>query len=132
APASCGLETHGFCKEGTAFDFIQDRHIELDRELPLNTFSGSLGTGRIHGLWRIIEGTLQASGRTGSRQVRKRQRVVRRRQGPDRNRYHVYLRGRSLLSRGSESPAPGCPSRQVMRREDTEPILPIAGSPTVQ
>ena len=46
------------------------RHIELDGELPLNTFGGSLGTGRIHGLWHIIEGALQASGRAGSRQVK--------------------------------------------------------------
>jgi hypothetical protein len=37
--------------------------------LPLNIFGGSLGTGRIHGLWHIIEGALQASGRAGSRQA---------------------------------------------------------------
>jgi hypothetical protein len=35
------------CKEGEALDFIQDGHIELDGELPVNAF-GSLGTGRIH------------------------------------------------------------------------------------
>jgi hypothetical protein len=29
-----------------------------------------LGTGRIHGLWHIIEGALQASGRAGTRQVK--------------------------------------------------------------
>ena len=60
-----GLESYGFCKEGEALDFIQDGRIELDGELPLNTFGGSLGTGRIHGLWHIIEGALQASGRAG-------------------------------------------------------------------
>jgi hypothetical protein len=49
---------------------LQDGRIELDGELPLNTFGGSLGTGRIHGLWHIIEGALQASGRAGSRQVK--------------------------------------------------------------
>ena len=65
-----GLELYGFCKEGEALDFIQDGRIELDGELPLNTFGGSLGTGRIHGLWHIIEGALQASGRAGSRQVK--------------------------------------------------------------
>jgi acetyl-CoA acetyltransferase len=64
-----GLETYGFCEQSTALDFIQDRRIELDGELPLNTFGGSLGTGRIHGL-HIIEGALQASGRAGSRQVK--------------------------------------------------------------
>ena len=65
-----GLESYGFCKEGEALDFIQGGRIELDGELPLNTFGGSLGTGRIHGLWHIIEGALQASGRAGSRQVK--------------------------------------------------------------
>jgi acetyl-CoA acetyltransferase len=65
-----GLESYGFCKEGEALDFIQDGRIELDGDLPLNTFGGSLGTGRIHGLWHIIEGALQASGRAGSRQVK--------------------------------------------------------------
>ena len=65
-----GLESYGFCNEGEALDFIQDGRIELDGELPLNTFGGSLGTGRIHGLWHIIEGALQAAGRAGSRQVK--------------------------------------------------------------
>src|SRR6202008_33034 len=65
-----GLESYGFCKEGEALDFIQDGRIELDGALPLNTFGGSLGTGRIHGLWHIIEGALQASGRAGSRKVK--------------------------------------------------------------
>jgi acetyl-CoA acetyltransferase len=65
-----GLESYGFCNEGEALDFIQDGRIELGGELPLNTFGGSLGTGRIHGLWHIIEGALQASGRAGSRQVK--------------------------------------------------------------
>src|SRR5438067_1274711 len=65
-----GIESYGFCGEGEALDFVQDGRIELDGELPLNTFGGSLGTGRIHGLWHIIEGALQASGRAGSRQVK--------------------------------------------------------------
>ena len=65
-----GLESYGFCKEGEALDFIQDGRMELDGELPLNTFGGSLSTGRIHGLWHIIEGVLQASGRAGERQVK--------------------------------------------------------------
>ena len=41
-----GLNRTGFCKEGEALDFIQDGRIELDGELPLNTFGGSLGTGK--------------------------------------------------------------------------------------
>jgi acetyl-CoA acetyltransferase len=65
-----GLESYGFCKRGEALDFIQGGRIGLDGELPLNTFGGSLGTGRIHGLWHIIEGALQASGRAGARQIK--------------------------------------------------------------
>jgi hypothetical protein len=61
-----GLESFGFWKEGEAHDLIQDRHIELDGELPLNTFGGGLGTGRNHGLWHVIEDALRASGRAGS------------------------------------------------------------------
>ena len=38
--------------------------------MPLNSFGRSLGTGRIHVLWHIIEGALQASGRAGPRQVK--------------------------------------------------------------
>ncbi len=60
----------GSARRGKHLDFIQDGRIELDGDLPLNTFGGSLGTGRIHGLWHIIEGALQASGRAGSRQVK--------------------------------------------------------------
>jgi len=63
------LESHGFCNEGEALDFIQDGRIELDGELPPNLFGDSLSTGRIHGFWHIIEGALQASGRAGSRHV---------------------------------------------------------------
>jgi hypothetical protein len=65
-----GLDSDGFCKEGTALDLIQDGRTELGGELPLNTFGGSLGTGRIHGLWHIIGDALQASDRAGSRQVK--------------------------------------------------------------
>lgn len=65
-----GLESYGFCEEGEALDFIQDGRMELDGELPLNTFGGSLSAGRLHGLWHIIEGALQAAGRAGERQVK--------------------------------------------------------------
>ena len=92
-----GLESYGFCKEGEALDFIQDGRIELDGELPLNTFGGSLGTGRIHGLWHIIEGALQASGRAGSRQVKDANVSLRRRQRPDRDRHDFYFCRRPVL-----------------------------------
>jgi len=65
-----GLESYGFCGRGEALDFIQNGRIEQDGELPLNTFGGSLSAGRLHGLWHIIEGALQASGRAGERQVK--------------------------------------------------------------
>ena len=65
-----GLESYGFCEEGEALDFIQDGRMELDGDLPLNTFGGSLSAGRLHGLWHIIEGALQAAGRAGDRQVK--------------------------------------------------------------
>lgn len=64
-----GLESYGFCGEGEALDFIQDGRMELDGELPPNTFGGSLGTGRIHGLWHIIEG---APGQGRQRVLRRR------------------------------------------------------------
>ena len=65
-----GFEAYGFCKEGEALDYIQDGRVELDGELPVNTFGGSLSAGRLHGGWHIIEGALQASGRGGARQVK--------------------------------------------------------------
>src|SRR5262249_43943804 len=90
---------YGFCKEGEALDFIQDGRIELDGELPLNTFGGSLGTGRIHGHRGIIEGCLAGLGPRRFTPSRGRQRVVRRRQRPDRDRHDLYLRARALLTK---------------------------------
>ena len=88
-----GLESYGFCREGEALDFIQDGRIELNGDLPLNTFGGSLGTGRTHGLWHIIEGALRASGRAGPRPGQGRQRLLRRRQRPDRDRHYFDFVG---------------------------------------
>ena len=68
--AIMSLESYGFCKEGEGLDFIQDGRMELDGELPINTFGGSMSAGRLHGLWHIVEGALQATGRAGERQVR--------------------------------------------------------------
>lgn len=65
-----GFEAYGFCKEGEALDFIQNGRVELDGELPVNTFGGSLSAGRLHGGWHIIEGAVQASGRAGAHQVK--------------------------------------------------------------
>lgn len=63
------LEALGFCGEGEAFEFIQDGRIALDGELPVNTFGGQLGEGRLHGIGHIAEAARQAAGRAGERQV---------------------------------------------------------------
>ena len=65
------LEALGFCKEGEAFEFIQDGRVSLSGALPVNTSGGNLGEGRMHGAPHITEAVLQAAGRAGPRQVRK-------------------------------------------------------------
>jgi acetyl-CoA acetyltransferase len=64
------LETLGFCGEGEAFDFMTPERIAIDGELPLNTSSGSLGAGRMHGVPQVMESVLQIQGRSGLRQVK--------------------------------------------------------------
>ena len=63
------LEACGFCKPGEAFEFIQDGRIELGGELPVNTFGGQLGEGRMHGMGHLAEAVRQAAGTAGERQV---------------------------------------------------------------
>ena len=116
-----GLESYGFCKEGEALDFIQDGRIELDGELPLNTFGGSLGTGRIHGLWHIIEGALQASGRAGSRQVKDANVSFVGRERADRDGDDVYLREGAVLSGIAKS---SCAATALNRRSLVHSIAP--------
>ena len=64
-----GLEVAGFCGEGEAFEFVQNGRIELNGELPLNTFGGSINEGRTHGMGHFYEAVLQISKRAGARQV---------------------------------------------------------------
>jgi acetyl-CoA acetyltransferase len=64
------LEYLGFCKEGEAFAFIQDGRIELGGPFPLNTSSGNLGMGRLHGTPHLIEAVRQIMGCCGPRQVK--------------------------------------------------------------
>jgi acetyl-CoA acetyltransferase len=59
----------GWCEPNTAWKFVRDGHCEPDGELPLNTFGGSLGEGRLHGIGHLREGILQVSGRAGPRQI---------------------------------------------------------------
>jgi acetyl-CoA acetyltransferase len=56
-------EALGFCSEGEGFDFI------AAPPMPLNTSSGSLGSGRTHGIAHIMDSVLQVQGRAGARQV---------------------------------------------------------------
>lgn len=62
-------EALGFCPEGTAHRFIQDGAIELGGSIPTNTFGGSLGEGRLHGIGHLQEAYLQVTDQAGPRQV---------------------------------------------------------------
>ena len=63
------LERLGFCGPGEAHAFTQGGRIARGGSLPLNTFGGSLGEGRLHGMGHVREAALQAMGRAGDRQV---------------------------------------------------------------
>jgi len=62
-------EALGFCAEGAAHRFIQDGAIELGGRIPTNTFGGSLGEGRLHGIGHLHEAYLQVTDQAGPRQV---------------------------------------------------------------
>lgn len=63
------LERLGFTGAGGAVDFVRAGGMALAGEMPVNTFGGSLGEGRLHGAGHIREAVLQAMGRAGRRQV---------------------------------------------------------------
>ena len=65
------LEGLGWCAPHTAWKFVRDGHCERDGKLPVNTFGGSLGEGRLHGMGHLREAVLQISGRAGQRQLPK-------------------------------------------------------------
>lgn len=64
------LDGFGITAAGKAPAFIRDGHAARDGKLPINTFGGALGEGRLHGMGHLREAYLQASGRAGPRQVR--------------------------------------------------------------
>jgi acetyl-CoA acetyltransferase len=64
------FEALGFCEVGEAGRFIEDgQRIALDGELPMNTFGGQIGAGRLHGFGFAHEAVVQLRGQGGARQV---------------------------------------------------------------
>lgn len=64
------LEGLGFCERGEGGAFIEGgNRIALDGELPLNTFGGQLGAGRLHGFGFAHEAATQLRGTGGTRQI---------------------------------------------------------------
>ena len=63
------LEKLGFCGHGEAHEFTRDGRIKLGGELPVTTFGGSQGEGRLHGMGHVREGAMQVMERAGERQV---------------------------------------------------------------
>lgn len=64
------LEALGFCDVGEGGRFIEGgKRIALDGELPLNTFGGQIGAGRLHGFGFAHEATVQLRGKGGARQI---------------------------------------------------------------
>ena len=65
------LEALGFCEVGEAGKFIEGgQRIALDGELPLNTFGGQIGAGRLHGFGFAHEAVVQLRGLGGDRQIK--------------------------------------------------------------
>lgn len=64
------LEALGFCEIGEGGRFIEGGHrIARDGELPLNTFGGQIGAGRLHGFGFAHEAVVQLRGEGGARQI---------------------------------------------------------------
>jgi acetyl-CoA acetyltransferase len=66
------LEALGICDEGESGPFVDGgTRLDLDGELPLNTYGGQLSAGRLHGHWVLHEACTQLRGAAGTRQVPK-------------------------------------------------------------
>ena len=64
------LEGLGFCGVGEGGRFIEGgQRIALNGELPLNTFGGQIGAGRLHGFGFAHEAVVQLRGKGGARQI---------------------------------------------------------------
>jgi acetyl-CoA acetyltransferase len=65
------LEALGFCGVGEGGQFVEGgERIALDGELPLNTFGGQIGAGRLHGFGFAHEAVVQLRGNGGERQIK--------------------------------------------------------------
>ncbi|WP_432841681.1 thiolase family protein [Dactylosporangium sp. CA-092794] len=63
------LERLGWCDEDSGWKFVADGHTRPGGDLPVNTFGGALGEGRLHGMGHLREGIAQVMGAAGRRQV---------------------------------------------------------------
>jgi acetyl-CoA acetyltransferase len=64
------LEGLGFCPVGEGGRYIEGgKRIALDGELPLNTFGGQIGAGRLHGFGFAHEAVVQLRGNGAARQI---------------------------------------------------------------
>jgi acetyl-CoA acetyltransferase len=73
------LEGMGFCKPGTAHEFVGETDITTRGKLPINTGGGQLSAGQAGasgGMIGVYEAVTQLLGRAGDRQVRCRQGLV--------------------------------------------------------
>ena len=87
------LEGLGFCKPGTAHDFVRDTDIRVGGKLPINTGGGQLSAGQAGaagGMIGVYEAATQLLGRAGARQVQCRRGLV--------SGYGMVAYGRGLCS----------------------------------
>jgi acetyl-CoA acetyltransferase len=64
------LEALGFCGIGEGGQFVEGgTRIALNGELPLNTFGGQIGAGRLHGFGFAHEAVVQLRGKGEARQI---------------------------------------------------------------
>ena len=65
------LEAYGFCGAGEGGTFVEDGHIALGGQIPVNTHGGLLSHGYIDGMTHITEAVKQIRGDGGPRQAGK-------------------------------------------------------------
>lgn len=66
----CQLEDFGFCPKGEGGPFVEEGHIGLGGDIPINPHGGLLCEGYVHGLNHAIEAVTQLRGEAGARQVK--------------------------------------------------------------